>query len=164
MSCNRFSLEGSVLQPGRITAQVGAIDELAGAYSSTWHGDIYSLIVHAPLHLFNYKQNIQTKVTCDWIVVFLLFLTLLNALNNILFGVMSILYWERNNDHRMVCDITAGLQCSCPPQSILWHHMKTYGANAMTEGRVLATSTVLIKRKVEYKILNSCNSLQVNVV
>jgi ssRNA-specific RNase YbeY (16S rRNA maturation enzyme) len=52
-----------MLQPGRIAAQVEAIDELASAYSSTWHGDIYSLIVHAPLHLFNYKQNIQIKVT-----------------------------------------------------------------------------------------------------
>jgi hypothetical protein len=63
MSCSRFALEGSVPQPVQIAAQIGIIDELAGAYSSTWHGDIYSLIVHAPLHLFNYKQNIQTKVT-----------------------------------------------------------------------------------------------------
>jgi hypothetical protein len=93
MSCSRFSLEGSVLQPGWITAQVGAIDELASAYSSTWHGDIYSLIVHAPLTYFNYKRNIQIKVTCDWIVAFLPFLQVLgaalNALNNVLFGVMS---------------------------------------------------------------------------
>jgi hypothetical protein len=167
MSCSRFSLEGNVLQLVWIAAQIGAIDELASAYSSTWHGDIYSLIVHAPLHFFNYKRNIQIKVTCNWIVAFLPFLPflmLLNVLNNVLFGVMSIFYWERNNDHRMVCDITAGLQRSCPPQSILWHHMKTYGTNVMTEGRILATSTVLMKRKMEYMTLNGCNSLQVNVV
>jgi hypothetical protein len=45
----------------RITAQVGAIDELAGAYSSTWHGDIYSLIVHAPLHFSITKEIRKLK-------------------------------------------------------------------------------------------------------
>jgi hypothetical protein len=50
-----------VPQPVQIAAQIGVIDELAGAYSSTWHGDIYSLIVHAPLHLFNYKKIYKLK-------------------------------------------------------------------------------------------------------